>query len=45
MNFPELAQEDMNAKMQKVQVHQVIPILMYSLFMGEEDKKFKVKLK
>jgi len=47
MNFPELISlPRINGKMQKIKVHQVIPIPMYRVFLwGEEDKKFKVELK
>lgn len=46
MNFAECVQNDMSAKMQKAEMHQVIP--MYtddSKSFFEEDKKFKVQLK
>ncbi|KAL6657088.1 hypothetical protein ACP70R_004868 [Stipagrostis hirtigluma subsp. patula] len=47
MNFPERVQDDMNAKMQKVQMHQVICMNTDDTisYFGEEDKKFKVQLK
>jgi len=47
MKFPEHVQDDMNAKMQKSQVHQVIHMNTKDRnhFLGDMDKMFKVQLR
>jgi hypothetical protein len=44
MKFPEQVQDDMNAKMQKSQMHQVIYTKDRNHLLGDTDKTFKVQL-